>query len=39
MPLPALPVWLAMHRDVRTSARIRRVVDFLFAELKRYADV
>jgi DNA-binding transcriptional LysR family regulator len=38
MPLPALPVWLAMHRDVRTSARIRRVVDFLFAELKRYVD-
>jgi DNA-binding transcriptional LysR family regulator len=39
MPLPVLPVWLAMHRDVRTSARIRRVVDFLFAELKRYVDV
>jgi DNA-binding transcriptional LysR family regulator len=38
MPLPDLPVWLAMHRDVRTSARIRRVVDFLFVELKRYAD-
>jgi DNA-binding transcriptional LysR family regulator len=39
MPLPVLPVWLAMHRDVRTSARIRRVVDFLFAELKRYSGV
>jgi DNA-binding transcriptional LysR family regulator len=39
MPLPVLPVWLAMHRDVHTSARIRRVVDFLFAELKRYVDV
>jgi DNA-binding transcriptional LysR family regulator len=37
LALPALPVWLAMHRDVRTSARIRRVVDFLFVELKRYA--
>jgi DNA-binding transcriptional LysR family regulator len=35
--LPPLPMWLAMHRDVRTSARVRRVADFLFAELKRYA--
>ena len=35
--LPSLPMWLAMHRDVRTSARVRRVADFLFAELKRYA--
>ena len=34
---PSLPMWLAMHRDVRTSARVRRVADFLFAELKRYA--
>lgn len=37
LPLPTLPMWLAMHRDVRTSARIRRVADFLFAELKRYS--
>jgi DNA-binding transcriptional LysR family regulator len=35
--LPRLPMWLAMHRDVRTSRRIRRVADFLFAELKRYS--
>jgi len=35
--LPPLPTWLAMHRDVRTSARVRRVADFLFAELKSYA--
>jgi len=35
--LPPLPTWLAMHRDVRTSPRVRRVADFLFAELKRYA--
>lgn len=35
--LPPLPVWLAMHRDVRTSARIRRVADFLFDGLKRYS--
>lgn len=36
-PLPVLPVWLAMHRDVRTSLRLRRVADFLNDELKRYA--
>jgi len=39
LALPTLPMWLAMHRDVRTSARVRRVADFLFAELKRYAAV
>ncbi|TPK05108.1 LysR family transcriptional regulator [Mesorhizobium sp. B2-5-9] len=37
LPLPALPVWLAMHRDVRTSVRIRRVADFLHEELKHYS--
>ncbi|MDX8465838.1 LysR family transcriptional regulator [Mesorhizobium sp. VK23B] len=37
VPLPKLPVWLAMHRDVRTSMRIRRVADFLHEELKRYS--
>ncbi len=37
LPLPDLPMWLAMHRDVRTSPRIRRVADFLSEELKRYA--
>ena len=37
LTLPPLPMWLAMHRDVRTSARVRRVADFLFDELKRYA--
>ncbi|MDG4879473.1 LysR family transcriptional regulator [Mesorhizobium sp. WSM4935] len=37
VPLPNLPVWLAMHRDVRTSMRIRRVADFLHEELKRYS--
>ena len=31
--LPTLPVWLVMHEDVRTSARIRRVADFLGAAL------
>ncbi len=37
LPLPTLPMWLAMHRDVRTSRRIRRVADFLHAELKAYS--
>ncbi|TPL11545.1 LysR family transcriptional regulator [Mesorhizobium sp. B2-4-14] len=37
LPLPVLPVWLAMHRDVRTSMRIRRVADFLHEELKLYS--
>ncbi|MBZ9855572.1 LysR family transcriptional regulator [Mesorhizobium sp. CA13] len=37
LPLPSLPVWLAMHRDVRTSVRIRRVADFLHEELKLYS--
>lgn len=32
-----LPMWLAMHRDVRTSPRIRRVADFLFEELRVYS--
>jgi DNA-binding transcriptional LysR family regulator len=38
LTLPSLPMWLALHRDVRTSRRIRRVADFLFEELKRYAS-
>jgi DNA-binding transcriptional LysR family regulator len=36
-PLPVLPVWLAMHRDVRTSIRLRRVADFLAEELTLYS--
>ncbi len=32
-----LPMWLALHRDVRSSARIRRVADFLGGELKAFA--
>ncbi|MEX0954226.1 MAG: LysR family transcriptional regulator [Rhizobiaceae bacterium] len=35
--LPKLPMWLAMHHDVRHSPRIRRVTDFLFGELKAYS--
>lgn len=37
LPLPSLPMWIAMHRDVRTSARIRRVADFLYEQLRDYA--
>lgn len=29
LPLPPLPVWLTVHREVRTSGRIRAVYDFL----------
>lgn len=32
--LPSLPVWLVMHEDVRTSARIRRVADILGTALR-----
>ncbi len=34
MTLPALPVWLVMHEEVRNNARIRRVADFLAMQLK-----
>jgi len=27
--LPPIPVWLAVHREIRTSQRIRQVFDFL----------
>jgi DNA-binding transcriptional LysR family regulator len=29
LPIPALPMWLAVHREVRTSKPIRAVYDFL----------
>ena len=29
LKIPALPIWLAVHREIRTSKRIRAVYDFL----------
>ena len=29
LKIPALPVWLAVHREIRTSKRIRAVYDFV----------
>lgn len=37
LPLPLLPLWLAMHPDLRGSARIRLVADFLGEALAAYA--
>lgn len=37
MPLPVLPTWLAMHKDVKTAPRIRRTADFLYEELSGFA--
>lgn len=36
IPLPALPMWLTMHKDVKTSPRIRRTADFLYEELSAF---
>ncbi len=33
IPIEPIPVWLAAHRELRTSARVRRVFDFLTEEL------
>ena len=29
LPIPELPMWLAVHREIRTNKRIRAVYDFL----------
>ena len=34
LAIPALPMWLASHRELHTSARIRFVVDFLGQALR-----
>ncbi len=33
LKLPELPMWLAVHREIRTSARIRAVFDYLAESL------
>jgi len=33
LEVPALPMWLAVHREIRTNRRIRAVYDFLAAGL------
>ena len=33
LKIPPLPMWLAVHREIRTSRRIRAVYDFLAVEL------
>ena len=35
--IPALPIWLASHQELRTSQRIRRVMDFLHEHLSTLA--
>lgn len=35
LKIPSLPMWLAVHREIRTSTRIRRVFDFLADALPR----
>ena len=35
--IPALPVWLASHQELRTSRKIRRVMDFLFEHISAMA--
>ena len=36
LPISALPVWLVVHREIRSSRRIRAVYDFLARELPPY---
>ena len=33
LPIPSLPMWLAVHREIRTSKPIRAVFDYLAKEL------
>jgi len=34
-PIMELPIWLVCHQELRTSLRVRRVFDFIAAELKK----
>jgi len=34
-PVPSLPIWLTVHREIRSSKRLRLVYDVLASELKR----
>lgn len=34
LPIPGLPIWLAAHQELRTSARVRRVFDYLADALR-----
>lgn len=34
IPIPPLPVWLASHRELHTSQRIRRTMDFLHRAIR-----
>ena len=33
LPIPTLPCWLAVHREIRSSKAVRRVYDFLAAAI------
>jgi len=33
LKLPEFPVWLTVHRELQTSARIRTVYDFLATQV------
>ncbi len=35
LDIPSIPMWLAVHREIRTSQRIRSVFDFLAEALPR----
>ena len=38
LPIPTLPVWIVAHRELRNSARVRRVFDHLAKELAALTD-
>jgi DNA-binding transcriptional LysR family regulator len=35
LKIPPIPVWLAVHREIRANARIRAVYDFLATAIPR----